>query len=147
MQSQPHHSIRITRYFPVPPQEVWHAWTDPNLVKTWFGSDPNGIVLTASIDLHIGGGFEVTFCNSDGMQYTCAGEYKEIASYQRLVFTWTWRDRPEIFELVTVLFQSEGNGTLMIFAHAHIDGGTTHNYEVGWNSTFEKLARTLKSEN
>ena len=146
MQSQTNSSIRISRYFSASPQEVWHAWTDPNLVKSWFGSDPNGTVLDASLDVRLGGTFEVTFSNSDGTQFTCTGTYQEIEKYQRLVFTWTWKDRPEVRELVTLVFQAEQNNTLMIFEQANIDVGTTHDYETGWNSTFDKLQRTLKAE-
>ena len=146
MQSQTNSSIRISRYFSASPQEVWQAWTDPKLVKSWFGSDPNGTVLDASLDVRLGGTFEVTFRNSDDTQFTCTGTYQEIEKYQRLVFTWMWKDRPEVRELVTLVFQPEQNGTLMIFEHANIDAGTTHDYESGWNSTFDKLERTLKSE-
>ena len=31
----------------------------------------------------------------------------------------------------------------MTFEHANIDDNTTHNYEVGWKSTFKKLERIL----
>ena len=145
MQRQTNGSIRISRYFPESPQEVWQAWTDPKLVRSWFGSDPNGKVLHASLDVRLGGTFEVTFRNSDDTQFTCAGTYKEIEKNQRLVFTWTWKDRPEVKELVTLVFQAEQTGTLMIFEHANIDAGTTHDYETGWKSTFDKLERTLSA--
>ena len=147
MQSQTNSSIRISRSFSASPQEVWQAWTDPKLVKSWFGSDPNGKVLDASLDVRPGGTFEVTFRNSDDTQFTCAGTYKEIKKYQRLVFTWTWKDRPEVQESVTLVFQARQTGTLMIFRHANIDAGTTHDYETGWRSTFDKLERTLKAGN
>ena len=146
MQSQTNSSIRISRYFSASPQEVWQAWTDPKLVQSWFGSDPNGTVLDASLDVRLGGTFEVTFRNSDDTQFTCMGIYQEIEKYQRLVFTWTWKGRPEVREWVTLVFQAEQNGTLMIFEHANIDTGTTHDYETGWNSTFDKLERTLQAE-
>ena len=145
MQSQTNSSIRISRYFSQSPQEVWQAWTDPELVKSWFGSDPSGTVLDEALDVRLGGTFEVTFRNSDGTQFTCTGAYKEIEKDQKLVFTWTWKDRPEVLELVTLLIQAEQNGTLMIFEHANIDGGTTHDYEIGWKSTFDKLERTLQA--
>ena len=145
MQSQTNSAIRISRYFSESPQEVWQAWTDPKLVKSWFGSDPHGTVLDASLDVRAGGTFEVTFRNSDGTQFTCTGVYKEIEEDQRLVFTWTWKDRPEVSELVTLVFQAESNGTWMIFEHSNIDGGTKHDYETGWKSTFDKLEGTLKA--
>jgi len=146
MHSQTNSSIKISRYFSASPQEVWQAWTDPMLVKSWFGSDPQGTVLDASLDVRLGGTFEVTFRNSDDTQFTCTGIYQEIEKDQRLVFTWTWKERPEVRELVTLIIQAEQNDTLMIFKHANIDAGTTHDYETGWNSTFDKLERTLKAE-
>jgi uncharacterized protein YndB with AHSA1/START domain len=144
MQHQVTSSVRISRYFSEPPQKVWQAWTDPQIVKSWFGSDPNGKVLDASLDVRVDGVFEITFRNSDETQYICTGKYEEIEQYQKLVFTWMWKDRSDIVEVVTLLFQVEPNGTLMIFEHANIDSSTTHNYEIGWKSTFDKLERTLK---
>ena len=143
MQSQVNSSLRISHHFSEPPQRVWQAWTDPEMVMSWFGSDPKGIVLAASLDVHVDGIFEVTFRNSDETQYTCTGRYKEVEPDQKLVFTWTWKDHPEIVELVTIIFQPEPNGTVMVFEHSNIDAGTTHNYEMGWKSTFAKLERAL----
>ncbi len=145
MQNQNHNSIKISKYFAASPQEVWRAWTDPSIVKSWFGSDPKGIVQEASLDVRLGGTFEVTFRNSDETQYTCMGKYIEVEKGQKLVFSWAWKDRPDTVELVTVLFLAQPPGTLMMFEHADIDSSTTHNYEIGWNSTFEKLERALRT--
>ena len=145
MQNQANNSIKISKYFSAARQVVWQAWTDPMIVKSWFGSDSNGKVQEASLDVRIGGMFEVTFKNSDETQYTCTGKYREIKPGHQLVFSWLWKDRPTAVELVTVSFQEQQTGTLMIFEHADIDSGTTHDYEIGWNSTFEKLERALKA--
>ncbi len=146
MQNQVNSTLKISHDFSQSPEKVWQAWTDPNIVKSWFGSDPNGIVLDASLDVRPSGKFEVTFQNADGTQFTCTGEYKEIEPYRKLVFSWGWKDRADILELVSIVFQAEQNGTTMLFEHANIDPATTHGYENGWKSTFEKLERTLKTE-
>lgn len=135
-------SIKIERHFSAAPQKVWQAWTNPQIVKLWFGSDPNGTVSHAVLDVRIGGSFEVTFANSDGTQYTCFGNYKEAELYKKLAFTWLWRDRPTD-ELITIRFQEEEDGTLMTFEQANIDENTSHNYEIGWRSTFEKIEKAL----
>ena len=31
--------------------ELWNAWTLPQLVKQWFGSDPEGMVLYAKMNV------------------------------------------------------------------------------------------------
>lgn len=146
MQNQANSTLKISHYFSQSPEKVWQAWTDPKLVKSWFGSDPNGTVLDASLDVRPGGAFEVNFQNADGTQFTSIGEYKEIEPYQKLVFSWGWKDRPDVIESISIVFQAEQNGTTMFFEHANIDPTTTHGYENGWKSTFEKLERTLKAE-
>ena len=42
-------------------EEMWAAWTEPGVIMKWFGSDPNGEVLSAEVDLWPGGNFEVSF--------------------------------------------------------------------------------------
>jgi uncharacterized protein YndB with AHSA1/START domain len=143
MRSHSYRSVKISWRFSVPPGRVWKAWTDPELLKQWFGSDPNGSVISATVDLRINGSFEVAFMNSDNTGHTCMGTYREIDPNRKLVFTWTWKERPGVVELVTVLLEKDHDGTVMSFKHAEIDPGTTHDYEVGWKRTFEKLQNVL----
>ena len=32
-------------------EKVWEAWTEPDIIMKWFGSDPNGEVLSAKLDV------------------------------------------------------------------------------------------------
>lgn len=137
-------SIKIERHFSGTPQKLWSAWTDPGIVKLWFGSDPNGTVLDAVLDVRVGGAFAVTFANFTGEEYTAQGIYQEVAPDKKLAFTWGWKNQPHIKESVAVHFQAEGDGTLMTFEHLDIDANTTHNYEIGWRTTFDKLEKALK---
>ena len=146
MQSEALNSITITRSFSQHPKHIWQAWTDPERVKLWFGSDPNGSVVSADLDVKVDGGFEVSFVNSDGTGYTCYGRYIEVEPYQKLRFTWSWKDQPEIVEHVTVLLEELENGARMIFVHSNIDPRTAHSYEAGWNSTFDKLEKAIESK-
>ncbi len=146
MSNEPAPSVRLTRHFSFPPGKVWQAWTDPQLMKRWFGSDPLGTGDAATGDLRVGGAFEVTFSNSDGTRHTCFGTYRTVDLHKRLVFTWSWKDRQDYEELVTVELEPEAGGTLMRFEHSNIDPMTSHNYEIGWRSTFKKLERVLGQE-
>ena len=137
-------SVKILWHFSQSPMRVWQAWTDAEMIKQWFGSDPQGLVLWAHVDLRVGGCFEVTFINSDNSKYTCTGSYKEIDIYRKLTFTWMWRDRPGPLELVTVRLEEEREGAAMEFEHTNIDPNTTHNYLDGWKSTFSKLERLFR---
>ena len=139
-------SIRIAWEFTHPSVKVWQAWTDPAIAKVWFGSDPNGKVLAAKMDVRIHGVFSVTFANSDGTEFTAQGIYKEVNEPKRLVFTWGWANQPEVNELISLEFSPDGAGTLMTFEQSNIDPSTSmHNYEEGWRSTFQKLERALET--
>jgi uncharacterized protein YndB with AHSA1/START domain len=145
MKTNSNRSVRISWRFSHPPAKIWQAWTDPAIVKLWFGSDPNGKVLNAKFDVRVGGSFSVTFANSDGTEFTCRGIYKEIEVNLRLVFTWGWENQPEVDELITLEFSPDDDGTLMTFEQSNIDPETTlHNYEEGWRSTFQKLEKALE---
>jgi uncharacterized protein YndB with AHSA1/START domain len=137
-------SIKIERHFSQAPEKLWQAWTDPGIVKLWFGSDPNGTGLDAVLDVRVGGSYAVTFANSNGDEYTAQGIYQEVDLHKKLLFTWGWKDQPHIKEMVAVQFQADGDGTLMTFEHLDIDANTSHNYEKGWRTTFDKLEKALK---
>lgn len=137
-------SIKIERHFSEPVKKLWAAWTDPGIIKLWFGSDPNGTGLDAVLDVRVGGAYAVTFANSTGEEYTAQGIYQEVELNKKLAFTWGWEDEPHIKESVVVQFQPEGDGTLMTFEHLEIDANTSHNYEKGWRTTFDKLEKALE---
>jgi uncharacterized protein YndB with AHSA1/START domain len=111
---------------------------------TWFGSDPEGRVLSAESDTRPGGRFTVTFRNSDETEYTATGIYDAVDPNQKLSFTWEWANEPGNTSFVTVLFKPDPDkATRMEFTHANLWEGSAHNYLEGWKSTFAKLARTL----
>lgn len=113
------------------------------MVMKWFGSDPNGIVLKAELDVQPGKCFEVSFENSDGSQHTCSGIYVEVIPYQKLSFTWMWKSEPGVESFVSVLFLAGQDYTIMQFEHANVGYASAHNYVEGWNDTFLKLERLI----
>lgn len=115
----------------------------PQLVKQWFGSDPEGTVLSAAMNVQTGGHFEVTFQNSDGAQHICSGIYKEVHRYNKLSFSWTWKEEPGVESFVAILLIPNGDNTLMQFEYAHVGFASAHNYAKGWKDTFIKLERVL----
>ena len=42
--------IRITRVYNAPVKAVWDAWTDPTVVRRWWGSDPDGVARRITAD-------------------------------------------------------------------------------------------------
>jgi uncharacterized protein YndB with AHSA1/START domain len=67
-------------------EKVWKAWTEPVLIMKWFGSDPDGEVLKATLDVRQGGCFAVTFKDSDGTEHICSGCYEVVVAFSKLTF-------------------------------------------------------------
>ncbi|MFT5115389.1 MAG: hypothetical protein ACI8P9_004740 [Parasphingorhabdus sp.] len=84
-------SLLLERVFEAPIQRVFDAWTRPEMLAAWFG--PEGFkVLSADCDLSIGGSYDITILSPDNLQIRHFGEYVDIASPHRLVFTWILQD-------------------------------------------------------
>jgi uncharacterized protein YndB with AHSA1/START domain len=136
-------SLLISRRLPAPIEAVWRAFTEPKEVAKWFGSDPQGVVLHAELDVRVGGRFSVTFRDSNGDEHTASGDYTEVSPPQRLAFSWRWRSEPHVTTFVSVTLTPEGDDTWLRCEHAGLGAATTHEYERGWASTFDKLSRVL----
>jgi uncharacterized protein YndB with AHSA1/START domain len=83
--------ILITREFDAPKDLVYRAWTTPELVKRWWAGK-RGEVISAEIDLRVGGRWRYVMVASAGQEVAFHGEYHEIVPNERLVNT-------EVYEL------------------------------------------------
>lgn len=135
--------IFIQTTFDAPVEKIWNAWTDPIVISKWFGSDPDGRVLKAEMDVKAGGNFEITFRDSDRTEHTCFGIYKTVVPLNELTFTWNWREEPGVESFVSVLLSSKNESTDMRFIHADVGSASAHDYKEGWNATFLKLSNAV----
>ena len=133
--------IETTIYVSI--EKVWEAWTEPSVIMKWFGSDPNGEVLRAKLEVRPGGSFEVTFRDSDQTEHTCSGIYNEVKKLSKLAFSWHWKSEPGVESFIVLLLTEEGETTKMQFEHMNLGSGSKHNYVKGWQSTFLKLEQLL----
>jgi uncharacterized protein YndB with AHSA1/START domain len=76
----------LERVVPLPPEAVWRAWTEPELLKRWFCPLPWQAV-EAEMDLRPGGAFRTVMQGPDGTRMTHVGCYLEIDAPHRLVWT------------------------------------------------------------
>lgn len=138
-------SLALSRTYPVAPEKVWRAWTDPQAVKKWWGPGPGEPVSAAELDVRVGGKFRIVFGGPDGKAHECAGVYKEVVPNRKLVFTWCWPNTtPERVSVVTIEFRSSPAGTDLIFKHEQLfDEKVRDDHQRGWSGTLDKLGGFL----
>ena len=136
----------IVRAFDAPREVVWRAWTEPEQLAQWFG--PRGISTPLDkirMDLRPGGQASLVMVDdASGVEYLNTGTYLEIVPPERLV----WKD--DGFSdgtgpgTVTVTLRDLGDKTeLTVHVVADFTETMRAQAEVGWGSSFDKLAELL----
>jgi uncharacterized protein YndB with AHSA1/START domain len=91
-------AIVVVRELEATPDLAWRAWSDPELVKQWWG--PIGFTCTrADVDFRVGGSTLVT------MQ--APAEYGGFSMHN--LWTYTAIDRPRRIEFVSTFADADGN--------------------------------------
>ena len=140
-------SLTLSRRYPVAPEKVYRAWTDPQAVSKWWGPGPGEPVSLAELDVRVGGRFRIVFGGPDGKLHECAGTYKEVVPNRKLVFTWSWpNSTPERVSVVTIVFKDLNGKTELIFKHEQLfDEKVRDDHKRGWTGSLDKLEQFLKS--
>ena len=139
-------SLNLQRHYPVAPEKVWRAWTDPQAVKRWWGPTPGEPVSLAELDVRVGGRFRIVFGGPDGKMHECAGVYQEVVPNRKLVFTWHWpNSTPERISVVTIVFKEVNGETDLLFKHEQLfDEKARDDHKRGWSASLDKLTDFLK---
>lgn len=82
--------IVITREFDAPRERVWKAWTEPELIKKWWGPE-HFTAPSIKMDLKVGGKYIWAMRGPEGTQWDKtmynAGVFEEIVPPEKLVVT------------------------------------------------------------
>jgi uncharacterized protein YndB with AHSA1/START domain len=135
--------VVIERLFNAPVELVWMIWTQPEYIKMWFGSDPDGTVLSADINLSVGGKYSISFSDSDGSLHTAFGEYLEITENSKLHFTFEWKSEPGHISELMMEFISQAQRTITILTHTNLNPNSIHGYREGWNGALNKIIKKI----
>jgi uncharacterized protein YndB with AHSA1/START domain len=147
--------VRLERTIPAPPERVYRAWLDPELLARWMAPGPFS-VTRAEVDERPGGRFRIW--------HSCAGwqvggfdcELAELVPGQRIVFRWGFagpegRDGPVFDSLLTVTFRdAPGGATALTLVHERLDDlaaarpDVAANVGTGWADVLGKLAGLLR---
>lgn len=161
--------IVIEKVFDAPREMVWKAWTEPEMIKKWWG--PEGFTAPSiKVDLKVGGKYIFAMKGPEGSEWDkvmhSAGIYKEIVPHEKLVVTDYFSDEegnikaPDKFGqdpnfpkemTVTVLFEEIESGKTKLSitypkpeTQEQMDAILKSGMEEGWMSSLNKLEASLK---
>jgi uncharacterized protein YndB with AHSA1/START domain len=135
-------TLVIERVFKAPPERVFKAWTDADILARWWG--PEG--FHAKLDVRVGGAWKSTMVGPKGEAHVVSGVYREIVPPKRLVMTWSWetdgrRGHETVIELT---FEPAAGGTRMRMVQSLFESADQRDqHNMGWTSSFNDLERAL----
>jgi uncharacterized protein YndB with AHSA1/START domain len=141
-------TIRIIRDFDAPPEKVFRAWIDPDLVVQWLGPKSTEMRID-KWDAHTGGNYRYVALQNGEEVAAFYGSFHEVRPSERLVQTFTWEGMPDGVSLETMTFEDLGNGRTRTIGLSVVDNLEARDaimasgMDVGVNEGYEKLDALL----
>lgn len=140
-------TIVITREFDAPPERVFRAYTDPELVIQWLG--PRRLTMRIDeYDARNGGSYRYVHSGEDGAEYAFHGVFHEVRPSDRIVQTFTFEGVPDSISLETVMFE-DLDGRTRVTTQSLVDSIETRDavvasgMEHGVRESYERLDTLL----
>ena len=138
------YELRIERTYQASAEEVFDAWTSPEVMRRWFHAFEDWSTPLAEVDLRVGGKVRVVMRRPDGEDRSMGGEYRVIDRPNRLVMTWTFDDFPENEQLIELTFtESEGSTTVVMVNSGIATDARRESQDMGWSGCLDALQRLL----
>lgn len=141
--------IVVTRRFAAPPEAVYRAHTDPNLIQKWL-LGPEGWTMPVCInEARPGGKIRYEWTHPKKGSFHLTGELLELTPYSRIVHVERMHlPDPTPDNHVETLFEPEGAGTLMTMRMTLPDSKTraamlATNMEGGMEASYARLETIL----
>jgi uncharacterized protein YndB with AHSA1/START domain len=133
------HVVELRVRLGASPDEVFLYLTDAERYVRWQG-------VKAELDARPGGVFRVWM----DANTVARGEFVEVESPSRVVFTWGWEGSdgvPPGSTTVELTLEPDGDGTVLSLRHTGLpDGEAAAMHEEGWLFFTERLAATVRGE-
>jgi uncharacterized protein YndB with AHSA1/START domain len=139
--------VRITREFDAPPERVFRAHTDPDLVARWLG--PRSLEMRIDhYDCRTGGSYRYRQVRGQN-EFGFHGSFHELRPNELIVQTFTYEGEPDGVALERVIFTDLGDGrtrltaTSLVDSFAARDAFVASGMEVGVREGYERLDEVL----
>jgi len=142
----------LTRIFDAPPEKVYRAWTEPELIKQWFAPLP-WTTPFAETDVRPGGSNLITIRSPEGEDFPNPGVYLEVVPNERLVvtdaYTRAWEPSEQPFMTLILTFEDLGGKTRYTARVLHWSVADRERHEqmgfhAGWGQCADQLAELLR---
>ena len=139
--------VRITRDFDAPPEKVFRAHTDPDLVSKWLG--PRSLQMRIDhFDCRTGGSYRYLHVRGAD-EFGFHGSFHEVRPSELIVQTFTFEGDPDGVALERVMFTDLGDGrtrltsTSLVDSFAAREAFVASGMEVGIREGYERLDEVL----
>ncbi|HKX28543.1 MAG TPA: SRPBCC family protein [Blastocatellia bacterium] len=143
MNNESYVKVRVTRRFSAPPEQVFDAWLNPELLGRWmFGpAVRNEEVVHLQVEPRVGGSFSF-LVRRQGLEIDHVGKYREIERPRRLVFTWGIAGDSEDESVVIIEIVPLEAGSELTLTHEMPPKWADYaaRTEAGWTRMLEALA-------
>lgn len=124
--TQTHATFVLERTYPVPVEQVWTAFADPEKKKKWFCDEECADTADISEDFRVGGHGVNDGDMPGGVRSKYKSTYTDIVENQRIVYTYDmWiNDAHASTSITTIVLTAVDGGTLLTFTEqgVHLDG-------------------------
>lgn len=144
--------LAICRLIDAPPEKVFRAWTDPQLVKQWNVPKP-WIITKCEMDPRPGGSSLMVMKSPEGQEMPCPGVFLEVIPNKKIVFTdaftRAWEPSAKPFFVGVITLENEGGRTKYTARAKHWtkedrDAHEKMGFHDGWGVCTDQMEEMLK---
>jgi uncharacterized protein YndB with AHSA1/START domain len=140
-------TLRLHRELPAPRPVVFGACVEPDDLAQWWG--PHGFTVQhIELDLRVGGGYRFGMQPPDGELFHLSGEFREVESPARLVYTFRWEepDPDDRETMVSLSFRDLGDATdLALVQSGFATEARRALHDAGWTDSLDRLHGLLSA--
>ena len=148
------HELVLERILDAPRENVYRAWTEPELLKQWFAPKPYTTPV-AEIDVRPGGNSRIVMRGEDGNEMEIPGVYLEVVPNEKIVatdaYSSAWVPAAQPFMTMILTFEDAGPGKTKYTARVrHWNAADKEKHEqmgfyTGWGICADQLEDVAKS--
>jgi uncharacterized protein YndB with AHSA1/START domain len=136
-------TVRASRRFDAPANQVFDAWVDPSLARLWLFTTPSSQVVCCDLDARPGGLLTIVD-RREGEDVEHVGTYEELLRPSRLVFRFAVpKYSAEVTRVTVETAPVEDGGCELSLTHEGVPPEWQQSTADGWRTLLQKLSEVL----